>query len=215
MTGGAAALSEAPSEAPPVVAPVRRSERSRQRREAVNTVVAIGLEFGATLFYISTSDSIRSDLQLTSAGCNAPDQPCRLGTPVALLIPLSGMVMGAAGAERIAAAREANVWSSPLFWVGTATEVFAFGVSLSGTNQDTRNQRLARDTILVAGAIVGTTLHIWGPMSAPPREAKLASRSLHLAPGLRTEPGGVMCGLAMRVLSSAPPGSGDRLGKRC
>jgi hypothetical protein len=193
MTGGAGA----PSEGQPVVAPSRRSERSRQRREAVNTVVAIGLEVGATLFYIGAADSIRSDLQLTSAGCNAPDQPCRLGTPVALLIPVSGMVMGAAGAARIAAAREANIWRSGLFWVGTATEVVAFGVSLAGTNQDTRNQRVARDTTLVAGAIVGTTLQIWGAMIAPPRETKLASRSLHLAPGCGPTSGGVVCGLAM------------------
>lgn len=193
MTGGAGEASEGP----PVVAPTRRAERSRQRRKAVNTVVAIGLEIGATLFYVSTADGIRSDLQLTSAGCNAPDQPCRLGTPVAVLIPVSGMVMGGAGAERMAAARDANIWGSPLFWVGTATEVLAFGVSLSGTNQDTRNQRLARDTILVAGAVVGTTLQIWGAMSAPPREAKLASRSLRLAPGCGPTAGGVMCGLAM------------------
>jgi hypothetical protein len=49
----------------------------------------------------------------------------------------------------------------------------------------------------VAGAIVGTTLQIWGAMIAPPRETKLASRSLHLAPGCGPTSGGVVCGLAM------------------
>jgi hypothetical protein len=187
----------APSEAQPVVAPARRSERSRQRREAVNTVVAIGLEFAATLFYISTADSLRSDLQLTSAGCNAPDQPCRVGTPVALLIPVSGMVMGAAGAGRIAAAREANIWRSPLFWFGTAVEVAGFVGSLAGADQATRNQRLAQDATLVAGCIVGTTLQIWGAMIVPPREAKVASRSPHLLPGCGPTSGGIVCGLAL------------------
>ena len=120
----AAETSAAPAPQPePDRAAINRMKRSKERRAAINLVGGMLLELGAGLLYVGTYGFIDRDLQLTSEGCNAPDMPCRGGTPVVLLIPAGAVAMGWAGANRFAASREANIWRSPVFWLGTGTLV--------------------------------------------------------------------------------------------
>jgi hypothetical protein len=205
VTGPAGGV-EAPSGEEPAVAPAPKTEpdraelkrrRSRERRSGLNLVGGMLLEVGAGLLYVGTSGFIDRDLQLTSAGCDAPDMPCRIGTPVVLLIPAGAVAMGWAGANRFAASREANIWRSPVFWLGTGTLVASTLMWAFTSNLPTRNERLASDTTLLVGGVVGTSIQIWGAFSAPLREEKPAARALHLLPGCTPTSGGAVCGVAV------------------
>jgi hypothetical protein len=176
------------------------AERRRQRRIGFNIIVGGALELGAGLLYVGTSGFISRDLKLTSAGCDAPDQPCRIGTPVVLLIPGSATALGVLGATRLAAAREANVWRSPMFWAGSAVSVAAYLAWGATGDLKTRNERLTWDTTFLAGAVLGTAMQVWGALIAPRRDAEPApgARSLHAAPGCGATSGhAIVCGLAL------------------
>jgi hypothetical protein len=206
-SGAASSGAEAPSVPEPAVAPapqqepdrakIKRMKRSKELRAGINLVGGIGLEVGAALLYLGTYGFIARDLTLTGAGCDAPDMPCRIGTPVVLLIPAGAIAMGWAGASRFAASREANLWRSPVFWVGTATLVAATLLWGSTAHLPTRNERLVSDSTLLVGGVLGTSFQIWGAFSAPLRETPPAAHSLCLAPGCTPTPGGAVCGIAV------------------
>jgi len=173
-----------------------RIERRKQRHVAFNLLAGIGLEAGAALFYVGTGGFIQRDLDLTSAGCDAPDNPCG-GPPTVLLIPGSATALGVLGATRFAAARDAALWRSPVFWAGTFVEASAYVVWAATGYLRTRSERLTWDTTFLATAVVGTGMQVWGALIAPPRDAEPAAHALHLAPGCAPTAGGVVCGLAL------------------
>ena len=75
---------------------------------------------------------------------------------------------------------------------GRATLTWAFTTGLP-----TRNERLASDTTLLVGGVLGTSIQIWGAFCAPPREAPPGTHALHVAPGCTPTPGGALCGVAV------------------
>jgi hypothetical protein len=210
---------ETPSTAQPAVTPIqqfdsgesaavapdpraaRRADRIARRRRTMLKVHLIGgvaLEVASTgLHALTAVGFIGADADLPPEGCAAPDMPCR-GTPIVLFVPVGAMATGWIGATRLAAAREASIWRSPLFWAGTAVSIASWVVpALVVNGGDTRKDRLTVDVVLVAGLVSGTAVQMWGAFLAPPREVKVASGSLHLAPGCGPTSGGVACGLML------------------
>jgi len=165
---------------------------------AVNTLLGVGLELGSALFYAETGAwLIGRDVDLPSDGCHAASKPCYTGTPVVLLFPVGAIGMGAFGATRLAAAREAAIWRSPTFWAGVSVQLATFmGVFVLGRD-DTRNHKLYSDTAFVAGSALGTVIQVWGGLTAPPRDADAPTHALRLAPACGPTAGGVVCGLAL------------------
>jgi hypothetical protein len=173
------------------------TEKIRRRRLTMlklHTFGGVALEVGSTALYALTAAWLIDD---SKEDCGAPDMPCK-GTPVVLFVPVGAVATGWIGATRLAAAREASIWRSPMFWGGTAVSVLsplvAASIRFDGT---TRNGRLSTDAVLVAGLVSGTALQMWGAFLAPPREVKTASRSPHLGPGCGPTAGGIVCGLAL------------------
>ena len=135
---------------------------------------------------------IGDDLSCTGDDCNK-------GTPVVLCLPAGAIAMGSIGATRLAAGREASIWRSPLFWAGTAVTVLTIPAAVAVTYafQSERNRRVAADTALVAGFVLGNVIQVWGAFTAPPRAVAAGARPLSLAPGCGPTAGGVVCGLAL------------------
>ncbi len=178
----------------------RRAEKIARRRRTMLKLHKIGgvaLEVASTgLHALSAVGFIGADADLPPEGCAAPDMPCKGGTPVVLFIPAGAMVTGWIGATRIAAAREASIWRSPLFWFGTAVSLASWVVPAFVGDGTARKDRITADVVLVAGLVSGTAVQMWGAFLAPPREVS-ASGSLHLAPGCGPTSGGVACGLTL------------------
>jgi hypothetical protein len=185
---------------PPDPRAARRADRIARRRRTMLKVHLIGgvaLEVASTgLHALTAAGFIGADADLPPEGCAAPDMPCR-GTPIVLFVPVGAMATGWIGATRLAAAREASIWRSPLFWAGTAVSIASWVVPALVVDGDTRKDRLTVDVVLVAGLVSGTAVQMWGAFLAPPREVKVASGSLHLAPGCGPTSGGVACGLML------------------
>jgi len=180
----------------------RRAEKIARRRRTMlklHTIGGVALEVASTgLHALTAVGFIDADANLPPEGCAAPDMPCKGGTPVVLFVPMGAMATGWIGATRIAAAREASFLRSPLFWFGTAVSLASWVVpALVVDGGDTRRDRLTIDVVLVAGLVSGTAVQMWGAFLAPPREVKVASSSLHLAPGCGPTSGGVACGLTL------------------
>jgi len=179
----------------------RRAEKIARRRRTMlklHTIGGVALEVASTgLHALTAAGFIDADADLPPEGCAAPDMPCKGGTPVVLFIPAGAMATGWIGATRIAAAREASIWRSPLFWGGTAISLASWVVPALVVDGDTRKDRLTVDVVLVAGLVSGTAVQMWGAFLAPPREVKVASGSLHVAPGCGPTSGGVACGLTL------------------
>src|SRR4029078_7462623 len=110
----------------------RRDEKIARRRRTMlklHTIGGVALEVASTgLHALTAAGFIDADANLPPEGCAAPDMPCKGGTPVVLFIPAGAMATGWIGATRIAAAREASIWRSPLFWGGTAISLARWGV---------------------------------------------------------------------------------------
>lgn len=183
-------------------AATRRAQKIARRRRTMlklHTIGGVALEVASTgLHALTALTFIGADADLPPEGCAAPDMPCR-GTPIVLMIPAGAVATGWIGATRLAAAREASIWRSPVFWTGTAVSLIAVIPAAAAGDGMTRNGRLTFDVLAVAGLVSGTAVQMWGAFLAPPREVKVAAdaSSLHLAPGCGPTSGGVVCGLAL------------------
>ena len=116
-----------------------------------------------------------------------------------LVLPAGAIAMGWIRATRLAAGREASIWRSPVFWAGTAVTVLTIpaAVAVSYAFQNDRNRRVAADTALVAGFVLGNVIQVWGAYTAPPRDVPAGTRPLSVAPGCGPTAGGIVCGLAL------------------
>jgi hypothetical protein len=201
LTVAAGAVDPPPPDPPPDPRALKRAARAERRRRtmaAVHTIVGVGLELGSALFYAATVDGlIGRDVDLPSDGCDAASKPCAGGTPVVLAFPVGAIAMGAVGATQLAAAREAVIWRSPMFWTGVFVQFGTFVVVGGLGPAETRNQQLFRDTTFIAGSVIGTVLQVWGAATAPPRDVAPAAHALHVAPACGPTAGGMMCGLAL------------------
>jgi hypothetical protein len=196
----AGAVDSPPPDPPPDPRALRRAERVERRRRrmaTVHTVVGVGLEVGSALFYLVTADSwIGRDVDLPSDGCRAASNPCG-GTPVVLLFPAGAIAMGAVGATQLAAARDAAIWRSPMFWTGVGVQLGTLvGIGVLGRG-DSRNRQLFSDTAFIAGSVIGTVLQVWGSATAPPRHVEPIAHAPHIAPACGPTAGGMVCGLAL------------------
>jgi hypothetical protein len=197
--GAVDAPSTEPAPEPPVVTPLeRRTERHRRRMAKVHTFAGFALEAGAGLFHAWTAAVLISD----DLRCDGSDATCRTpGSPLLLALPLTASALGWVGATRFAAARDATVWRSELFWAGTVVTVTsyiaaaAFSLDVNGRNN--RDQRLGVDIAFVAGSLLGNVIQVWGALTAPARDAAAGTRPLSLAPGCGPISGGLVCGLAL------------------
>jgi hypothetical protein len=180
----------------------REARLSQHRHAAINTFFGVTLELGsAMLHYLNGVWLIGTDLRLSSAGCNAPDNPCG-GPPFLVMIPAGATTMGWIGAARLAESREANLRDSTVFWVGTGIELSAYVVGLAGAGQKGKTARLAWHTTFVSMAALGTILQVVGAFTGPTRAETevVASRSSRAFPGCAPISGGFMCGIAMTGL---------------
>jgi hypothetical protein len=191
-----AGAADAPSDEQPVITPQQaRFERRRSRMAKVHTIAGVGLEVGAGLLHVLTATTfIGHDLS-----CSGSASECNKGTPIVIFLPVGAIAMGWAGATRLAAAREASIWRSPMFWAGTAVTLATVpAVALLSPGQGSRNGRVAVDAALVTGFVLGNVIQVWGAMTAPPRETAVGTRSLSLTPGCGPTSGGVICGTFAR-----------------
>src|SRR5262245_46580391 len=151
--------------APDPKAERRAAEVARRRRTmlTLHKIGGVALEVASTGLHAMTAAMfIDADADLPREGCAAPDMPCKGGTPVVLFVPMGAMATGWIGATRIAAAREASIWRSPLFWGGTAVSLASWVVPAVVVHGDTRKDRLTIDVVLVAGLVSGTAVQLWG-----------------------------------------------------
>ena len=198
-TLAAAGAVDAPSPGPPpepqVLTPRElRAERRRRRMATIHTVAGVGLEIGAGLFHVLTAANfVANDPSCAESGSN---RKCN-GTPIVLVLPVGAVAMGWAGATRLAAGREASIWRSPLFWAGTGVTIATYlGTSALSVALNNQSEQVAWGAI-VAGAVLGNVIQVWGAYTAPPRDAAAGTRALSLAPGCGPTSGGMMCGLAL------------------
>jgi hypothetical protein len=166
----------------------------KHRQMVKNAIMGVGLEMGSVLFHALDGTFIGQDLGLTSAGCDAPDNPCG-GPPFIILIPLGATTMGWIGAARLAEAREADLRDSWVYWVGSALEIGSYLALAKGSDHRDRNGRLAWHTAFVSMASLGTVLQVIGALTGPTRSELVASRSPRVAPGCAPLSGGVACGV--------------------
>ncbi len=196
--GAVDAPSTEPPPEPPVVTPLqRRTERHRRRMAKVHTFAGFALETGAGLFHFWTAAVLISD----DLRCDGSDATCSsAGSPIVLALPLAATGLGWIGATRFAAARDATIWRSPLFWAGTVVTVTSYiataAFSLDVNSQNSRDKRLAVDIAFVAGSVIGNVIQVWGAFTAPPRDAA-GTRPLSLAPACGAISAGLACGLAL------------------
>lgn len=179
---------------PPVLTPrEQRAERHRRRMATIHTVGGVALEVGAGLFHLLTASAVIGD----DPSCVGDE--CHRGSPVLVLLPATAIAMGWIGATRLAAGREASIWRSPVFWVGTAVTIVTLPAAVAATYafQSDRHQRVAGGTTLVAGFVLGNVIQVWGAFTAPPREPPVGPRELSVAPGCAPTAGGIACGLAL------------------
>jgi hypothetical protein len=189
---------EPPPPDPRALKRVRHAERHRRTMVAVNTLLGVGLELGSALFYAETGAwLIGRDVDLPSDGCHAASKPCYIGTPVVLLFPVGAIGMGAFGATRLAAAREAAIWRSPVFWAGVGVQLATLSGIVAFGGDATRNQQLYSDTAFIAGSAIGTVMQVWGALTAPPRNVEATTHALRVAPACGPTAGGAVCGLAL------------------
>jgi hypothetical protein len=197
---GPAAESAESVEAPVLTPRQARAERHRRRMDTIHTVAGVGMEIGAGLLHVLTATTF-IDEELRCGG-NAAAPECHNGTPVIVFLPAGAIGLGWAGATRLAAGREASIWRSPLFWVGTAVTIATIPVAVGldrafGSSLNSRNEGVATISALVAGFVIGNVIQVWGAYTAPPRDAPAATRRMSVAPGCAPTSGGVVCGLAL------------------
>jgi len=197
VTAGAVdALPPAPPPDPRALKRAQRAERRRHTMAVVHTVVGVGLEIGAALFYAETAIWFFGDDDMPSSGCQGGSNSCGGGTPAVLLFPVGAIAMGVVGATQLSAGREAAIWNSPIFWAGAgvqlATLVFAAGFAT-----DPGNHKLAADTTFIVGSLVGTVLQVVGAATAPPRDVEVVAHAPRVTPACGPTAGGMMCGLAL------------------
>jgi hypothetical protein len=186
-----------PPPEPPIVTPLqRRTERHRRRMAKVHTIAGFALETGAGLFHLWTAAVLISD----DLRCDGSDATCS-SSPMVLALPLTATALGWIGATRFAAARDATIWRSPLFWAGTVVSVTSYlataAFSLDVNSQNSRDKRLAVDIAFVAGSVLGNVIQVWGAFTAPARDAAAGTRPLSLAPACGAISGGLACGLVL------------------
>ena len=186
------------SQAPPDRAEIERARQERRRRRdtKVNFAGGVGLEVGAGLFYLLTVTVI-DDLRGPRPSCDAAANTCGTGSPIAIIPPLAAPALGALGAVRLAAAREANIWRAPLFWEGAAVQFAAYATLFIPVDRAHPTERLAWNAVFLTGAVLGTAMQVWGAAVAAPRQSEAKSRSLGVAPGCQPTSGGLVCGLAL------------------
>ena len=196
MAGGHASSDEDAVDTPEQAAPpAEAAKRSKHARAAVNAFMGISLEMGSVLFHVFNGGIfIGGDLDLTSAGCDAPDKPCG-GPPFLIAVPLGAATMGWIGAARLAEAREANLRDSWVYWVGSAIEVASVVPLAAAEGHKDRDGRLAWHTTFVSMAALGTVLQVAGALTGPTRAEVVASRSPRVFPGCAPVSGGLTCGV--------------------
>jgi len=192
----ASGAADAASAEPPPLTPLQeRRERRRLRMNKIHAIAGIGMEVGAGALHALTGLTFIGH----AVSCSDTASECSKGTPVVLFLPVGAVALGWAGATRLAAAREASIWRSPTFWVGTAVPIATLvTLTLVGPDQSTRDGRIAASTAFVAGLVLGNVIQVWGAFTAPPRDAAARTRSLSLAPGCGPTAGGVLCGAFAR-----------------
>jgi hypothetical protein len=172
-------------------------ENYRARQERKNYVLGGVFEAGSAVLHLGTfALLVGRDLNMPSEGCDAPSKPCYAATPIVALIPYGATVMGIVAASRFAAARDANMWRSPVFWAGMAVGIGAYGVLLASGSRHTRSQRLIWDTTFLSMAVLSTVAQAWGALTVAPRERDHRSYSLRLVPLCGpTQHRGLACGI--------------------
>jgi hypothetical protein len=179
--------------------PARRPvAQSSFRRSGKHTFFGLVLETGAALLYLGTGAmTVGLDANLPPEGCNAASKPCAMGTPIFVFLPAGATTLGWIGASRFAAANDANMWRSPLFWTGTALALGAYLAWGMALGQQTRNPRLVWDTTGITMAVVGTALQVAGAVTAPKRDPDPDDYAFRLMPGCGpTASRGLVCGLS-------------------
>jgi hypothetical protein len=189
-----------PEVAPAPKRPPRRlsfeEERHRRNQAGKNNFLGGVFEGAAALLFLGTyAMTVGADLRMPPEGCDAPSKPCYIGSPVVVLVPIGATTMGIVAASRFAAARDANMWHSPLFLAGMVVGLGAYGAAIEG-DQASRSKRIAWHTTFLSLAVVGAVMQAWGALTATPREEEPAVYSVGLVPGCGPTQGhGLVCGV--------------------